>query len=152
MKKNVVLLIFLLITGLTFSQNGINYYQHIPKGYQLRDANGESGPAVKSDFDRDGIQDLALILYNSEDGTPIFCIYSSSNFNNSRSIIYCEWVFMMHDLSVSNGIITLRSDNGSMGQYGELKMTYDTIKKAFKIIGYEDDLGSKSVTFSSLKL
>lgn len=129
------------------AQSQINYYEHLPNGYQLKDANGELGPASSSDFDKDGIKDLAIILFDDKDNLPIFCIYLSSNFNTFKSYKYCDWVFMMNNLNYENGILSLFSDNGSMGQYGSIEMKYDSVKKDFKIIKYEDHAGNKTITF-----
>ena len=54
---------------------------------------------------------------------------------------------MMHSLKFENGVLSLFSDNGSMGQYGSIEMKYDIGKKDFKVIKYEDVLGNKSIKF-----
>ena len=147
MKKLLILAMIFLAYGLAEAQSQINYYKYIPNGYQLKDVNGELGPASKVDFDKDGIEDLAIILFDNKDNLPIFCIYLSSNFNTSKSYKYCDWVFMMHTLNYENGVLSLFSDNGSMGQYGSIKMKYDSVKKDFKIIKYEDNANNKTIAF-----
>lgn len=147
MKKILILVPILFLSSFVKSQNSINYYQFLPKGYQLKDSNGDLGPVSNNDFDKDGIKDLAIILFDMEDKLPIFCIYLSSNFKVSKTYKYCDWTFMMHTLNYENGTLTLFSDNGSMGQYGELEMKYDAVKKDFKIIKYEDNSGNKTITF-----
>jgi hypothetical protein len=147
MKKLLILATIFLIYGLAEAQSQINWYKYIPNGYQLKDVNGKLGPASKVDFDKDGIEDLAIILFDNKHKLPIFCIYLSSNFNTSKSYKYCDWEFMMHDLNYKNGILSLFSDNGSMGQYGSIKMKYDSVKKVFKIIEYEDNTGNKTIAF-----
>ena len=147
MKKLLILAMIFLAYGLAEAQSQINYNKYIPNGYQLKDVNGELGPASKVDFDKDGIDDLAIILFDNKDNLPIFCIYLSSNFNTSKSYKYCDWVFMMHTLNYENGVLSLFSDNGSMGQYGSIKMKYDSVKKDFKIIKYEDNAGNKTIAF-----
>jgi hypothetical protein len=147
MKKLLILAMIFLAYGLAEAQSQINYYKYIPNGYQLKDVNGELGPASKVDFDKDGIEDLAIILFDNKDNLPIFCIYLSSNFNTSKYYKYCDWVFMMHTLNYENGVLSLFSDNGSMGQYGSIKMKYDSVKKDFKIIKYEDNAGNKTIAF-----
>ena len=146
--KNLLILATMLLTfGFAKAQSQIDYYKHLPNGYQLKDFNGELGPASKVDFDKDGFKDLAIILFDKKDNLPIFCIYLSSNFNTSKSYKYCDWVFMMHDLNYENGKLSLNSDNGSMGQYGSIEMKYDSVKKDFKIIKYEDNAGNKTIAF-----
>ena len=146
--KNLLILATMLLTfGFAKAQSQIDYYQYLPNGYQLKDVNGELGPASKVDFDKDGFEDLAIILFDKKDNLPIFCIYLSSNFNTSKSYKYCDWVFMMHDLNYENGKLSLNSDNGSMGQYGSIEMKYDSVKKDFKIIKYEDNAGNKTIAF-----
>jgi hypothetical protein len=147
MKKILILAAIFLAYGHAEAQSPINYYQYLPNGYQLKDVNGELGPASKVDFDKDGFEDLAIILFDKKDNLPIFCIYLSSNFNTSKSFKYCDWVFMMHDLNYENGKLSLNSDNGSMGQYGSIEMKYDSVKKDFKIIKYEDNAGNKTIAF-----
>lgn len=147
MRNLLILATILVVFSVAKAQIPINYYQYLPKGYQLKDVNGELGPASNFDFDKDGIKDLAIILFDKKDNMSIFCIYLSSNFNTSKSFKYCDWVFMMHTLNYENGTLSLSSDNGSMGQYGEIEMKYDDVKNDFKIIKYEDNLGNKTVTF-----
>jgi hypothetical protein len=149
MKNISILIVVLFVFGSVKAQNQINYYQYLPKEYQLKDANGDLGPSINLDFDNDGINDLAIILFDKNENLPIFCIYLSSIFNTSKTIKYCNWIFMMHSLKYENGVINLFSDNGSMGKYGSLIMKYDNSKKDFKIIKYEDSEGRKSLKFKT---
>jgi hypothetical protein len=151
MKKTILLISILLAFFVAQAQNPVNYYQYLPKGYQLKDVNGNAGPASTIDFDKDGINDLAIIVFSEKNGTPIFCIYLSSTFDTSKSFNYCEWPYMMHDLNFANGKLSLFSDNGSMGQYGLIEMQYDALKRDFKITKYEDDNGNKNVAFKVWK-
>ena len=147
--KNLLIVATMLFTFcFAKAQSQINYYEHLPKGYQLKNVNGELGPVSKVDFDKDGIKDLAIILFDDQN-LPIFCIYLSSNFNTSKSYKYCDWPFMVHDLNYKNGILSLFSKNGSMmgGPYGSIEMKYDSVKKDFKIIKYEDNAGNKTIVF-----
>ncbi len=148
MKKLCILTLILLMFGVSKAQKPINYYQHLLEGYQLKDANGELGPVLNNDFDKDGIKDLAIILFDKKENLPIFCIYLSSNFKTSSTFKYCDWVFMMHTLNYENGILSLFSDNGSMGQFGSIEMKYDAVKRDFKIIKYEDSAGNKTIKFN----
>ena len=66
MKKLMILATIILVMDVAKAQNPINYYQYLPKGYQLKDVNGELGPASNFDFDKDGIKDLAIILFNEK--------------------------------------------------------------------------------------
>jgi hypothetical protein len=152
MKKILILATITLAISAAKAQSTINYYQYLPAGYQLKDVNGELGPAANFDFDKDGTKDLAIIIFDEKENTPIFCIYLSSTFNTSKSFNYCEWSYMMHDLNFANDTLSLYSDNGSMGQYGLLEMKYDAAVKEFKITNYEDHAGNKAVTFKVWKL
>jgi hypothetical protein len=152
MKKILILAAITLAVCVAKAQSTINYYQYLPSGYQLKDVNGELGPTANYDFDKDGIKDLAIIIFDEKENIPIFCIYLSSTFNNSKSFNYCEWLYMMHDLNFANETLSLYSDNGSMGQYGLLEMKYDAVAKNFKITNYEDHAGNKAVTFKVWKL
>ncbi len=151
MKKILILATILLLYGVAKAQNSINYYNYFPKGYQVKDGNGELGPVSKYDFDKDGINDLAIILFDDLNQS-IFCIYLSSNFNTTRTFKYCDWIYMMHALDYEKGKLSLNSDNGSMGQFGSLEMKYDAIKKDLKIIKYEDNAGSKTIKFKIGKI
>jgi len=148
MKNLLILTLFLIMFGVSKAQNEINYYQYLPDGYQLKDANGELGPLSENDYDKDGIKDLAIILFKKKENLPIFCIYLSSNFNTSKTFKYCDWVFMRHSLSYENEKLSLFSDNGSMGQFGSIELKYDTVKKDFKIIKYNDSAGNKTIKFN----
>jgi hypothetical protein len=78
MKKTIILFIVSVLAYTIDAQNPINYYQHLPNGYKLKDSNNELGPYVEGDFDKDGINDLAIILFTSKDAiahkinTPYF--------------------------------------------------------------------------------
>ena len=136
-----------LTFGFAKAQSQINYYKYLPNGYKMKDVNGNLGPTSNFDFDKDGIKDLAIILFDKKDGMPIFCIYHSSKFNISKSFKYCDWPLMMHDLNFENGTLSIFSDNGSMGIFGSIKMKYDSVKKDFKIIKYEDNANNKTIAF-----
>ena len=146
--KNLLILATMTLTfGFAKAQSQINYYKYLPNGYKMKDVNGNLGPTSNFDFDKDGIKDLAIILFDKKDGMPIFCIYLSSKFNISKSFKYCDWPFMMHDLNYENGTLSIFSDNGSMGIFGSIKMKYDSDKKDFKIIKYEDNANNKTIAF-----
>jgi hypothetical protein len=59
---------------------------------------------------------------------------------------------MMHDLNYENGTLSIFSYNGSMGIFGSIKMKYDAVKRDLKIIKYEDNAGSKTITFKVWQL
>lgn len=148
----LTLILLLLITGIGKAQTENKFYQFIPKEYQLKDVNEESGPSIEEDFDNDGVKDLAILLFEKKNGTPIFCIYLSKNFTVSKSFKYCDWEFMKHELNYEDGIISLASDNGSMGPYASMKLKYDDIKKNMIILKYEDVAGNKTILFKDWKL
>ena len=101
MKKLLILAMIFLAYGLAEAQSQINYYKYIPNGYQLKDVNGELGPASKVDFDKDGIEDLAIILFDNKDNLPIFCIYLSSNFNTSKSLTQFKIKNFLNNYSIN---------------------------------------------------
>jgi hypothetical protein len=151
MRKVFIVVAMFLSIGITHGQTKNKFYQYLPKDYQLEDVNGELGPAVDEDFDKDGINDLAIILFEKNDGLPIFCIYLSSNFNSSKSFKYCDWALMKHDMNYDSGILSLFSDNGSMGQFGSIKLKYDNVKRAMVIVEYEDESSNKTIKFKDWK-
>ena len=148
MKHVFITILLLFLFGITKAQTSIDFYQYIPKGYQLKNVNEELGPSVNIDFDNDGIKDLAIIVFDIKFGSPILCIFLSTNLKTSKIFKYLEWEFMMHTLKLENGVLSLFSDNGSMGQYGLIEMKYDNVKKDFKVIKFEDVLGNKSIKFN----
>lgn len=152
MRNVFILLPLLLITVITQGQTENKFYQSLPKGYQLKDVNEELGPSIEVDFDKDGVKDLAIILFDEKNGLPIFCMYMSSTFNSSKSFKYCDWEFMKHEMNYENGILSLFSDNGSMGQFGSIKLRYDNVKKSMSIVKYEDNAGNKTIKFKDWKL
>lgn len=117
-----------------------------PKGYVLSDVNDRVGPGIVADFDGDGVKDVACLLYEKKNGSPIFFIYLTSKPQTSK---YCDWVYMMHDLSYSNGILEIASDNGSMGIYGALKLRFDRNKQ--DLVVFKTD-GVKGVRFNIWKI
>ena len=148
MRNVFILVALLLITGIAQGQNENKFYQSLPKGYYVEK---ELGLSVEADFDKDGVNDLAIILFEEKNGLPIFCMYLSSTFNTSRSFKYCDWEFMRHDMNYENGILSLFSDNGSMGQYGTIKLKYDRLKKSMVIVKYDDVAGNKTIKFKDWK-
>lgn len=151
--KNLLILTFILLTfGVSKAQKTINYYQYIPEGYQLKDVNGELGSELINDFDNDGIKDLAIILFEKIENYPIFCIYLSSKFNNSKSYKYCDWTFMVHTLSYENDTLSLYSHNGGMGIYGSMELKYDDVKRDLEIINYEDSAGGETIKFNVMNV
>ncbi len=66
---------FFLISQLLNAQNTTNYLQRLPDNFGLLDVNGEEGPSAEGDFDKDGITDLAAIIFSSEDKLPFFVIF-----------------------------------------------------------------------------
>ena len=150
MKKTIILFFVLVLAYTIDAQNPINYYQHLPNGYKLKDSNNELGPSVEGDFDKDGINDLAIILFTSKDATPVFGYFLSSKFTATKTFKFCEWTFMMHEMSYENGIISLSSNNGSMPIYGSMNLKYDAVKKDIIITKYEDSIGGKSAKFKTI--
>lgn len=151
MKNLFFLLVFLLTGGISKAQNENQFFQSLPAGYQVNDGNGKRGPYVEEDFDKDGIKDLVVILFEKKRGLPIFCIYLSSVFNTSRTIMYCDWIYFFHDMHCENGIVNIFSDSGSMGQYGTMKLKYDESKKSMVVINFENEVGAKTIQFEELK-
>jgi hypothetical protein len=154
MKK--AFLIFLLSTASGIVDSAAQaenlFYKHIPKGYVINDFNGTKGPAIEFDFDSDGIKDLATIFFEDQGSMSILCIYLSSTFNATNSFKYCEWMYMKHDMSFDKGVLSVFSDNGSMGQYGSVSFRYDAVKKEMVITSYEDDAGKTSLKMLDWKL
>ena len=64
MRNVFILLPLLLITVITQGQTENKFYKSLPKGYQLKNVNGELGPSIEADFDKDGVKDLAIILFS----------------------------------------------------------------------------------------
>lgn len=56
---------------------------------------------------------------------------------------------MMHDLSYSNGVLEIASDNGSMGIYGAMKLRFDRNKQ--DLVVFKTD-GVKGVRFNIWKI
>jgi hypothetical protein len=154
MKKTF--LIFLLSTAFgtvdSAAQSDNLFYKHIPKGYVANDLNGTKGPAIEVDFDSDGIKDLAAIFFEDQGSMSILCIYLSSTFSTTNSFKYSEWMYMKHDMSFDKGVLSVFSDNGSMGQYGSANFKYDAVKKEMAITSYEDDAGKTSLKMLDWKL
>lgn len=55
-------------------------------------------------------------------------------------------------MKYENGILSLSSDNGSMGQYGSIELKYNNVKKSMAIVKYEDHAGNKTMKFNDWKL
>ena len=143
---------FFLISQLLNAQNTTNYLQRLPDNFGLLDVNGEEGPSAEGDFDKDGITDLAAIIFSSEDKLPFFCYFLSSTVNKNQTFSYCDWTFMMHGIDVENNVISVESGNGSMPIYGSMKLRYDSVKKDLLVYKYEDSSNRKNTTFKTGKL
>jgi hypothetical protein len=56
MRKVFIVVAMFLSIGITHGQTKNKFYQYLPKDYQLEDVNGELGPAVDEDFDKDFVE------------------------------------------------------------------------------------------------
>ena len=147
MKTTFQILMICLLGATQLNGQDLNSFKEVwPNGYILSDINDRVGPGIVADFDGDGSKDVACMLYEKKDGLPIFFIYLTSK---PQSAKYCNWIYMMHDLTYQNGILRIFSDNGSMGIYGELKLKYDRVKR--DLIVFKTD-GVKGVKFSTWKI
>lgn len=149
MKKALIILLLMKFTLITQAQSNNQYYQRLPKDFQLEDANGKKGPFIESDFDNDGVKDLVTFLYKGKWQNAVLCIFLSSEQKSSNAFQYVDWQFMFNDLSFTNGVVSLESDNGSMGIFGSIKLQYDKLKKRMAVIKYEDNAGRKSPVFNT---
>ena len=102
-----------------------------PSGYILTNVNDEVGPGIVADFDADGKKDVACIIFEKVNGTPIFFLYLTSKGNVAR---YCDWEYFIHDMNYRNGILDVASNTGSMGIYGSMKLKYDANKQDMTVI------------------
>ena len=152
MKNILFLASFIIISQQLNAQNTTNYLQRLPDNFGLLDVNGEEGPSTEGDFDKDGITDLAAIIFSSEDKLPFFCYFLSSTVNKNQTFSYCDWTFMMHGIDVENNVISVESGNGSMPIYGSMKLRYDSVKKDLLVYKYEDSSNRKNTTFKTGKL
>jgi hypothetical protein len=147
MKKVFIILLLLKFTLITQAQSNNQYYQRLPKDYQLEDANGKKGPFIESDFDNDGVKDLVTFLYKGKWQNAVLCVFLSSAQKSSNSFQYTDWPFMFNDLTFTNGVVSLFSDNGSMGIFGSIKMKYDRAQKRMVVLKYQDNAGGTSLVF-----
>ena len=147
MKKVFIILLLLKFTLITQAQSNNQYYQRLPKDYQLADANGKKGPFIESDFDNDGVKDLVTFLYKGKWQNAVLCVFLSSAQKSSNSFQYTDWPFMFNDLTFTNGVVSLFSDNGSMGIFGSIKMKYDKAQKRMVVLKYQDNAGGTSLVF-----
>ena len=147
MKKVFIILLLIKFTLITQAQSNNQYYQRLPKDYQLADANGKKGPFIESDFDNDGVKDLVTFLYKGKWQNAVLCVFLSSAQKSSNSFQYTDWPFMFNDLTFTNGVVSLFSDNGSMGIFGSIKMKYDRAQKRMVVLKYQDNAGGTSLVF-----
>jgi hypothetical protein len=147
MKKVFIILLLLKFSLITQAQSNNQYYQRLPKDYQLADANGKKGPFIESDFDNDGVKDLVTFLYKGKWQNAVLCVFLSSAQKSSNSFQYTDWPFMFNDLTFTNGVVSLFSDNGSMGIFGSIKMKYDRAQKRMVVLKYQDNAGGTSLVF-----
>lgn len=114
----------------------LNYLSKLPEGY-LNDNESE----IEADFDKDGLNDLAVVLSDSE-GNPHLFIYLSSNFKKDKSYQACEWMLMVHMFSFEKDVLNLIS---SMGGASALSLNcgvdikYDSTTRKMKIMKFEGD-------------
>jgi hypothetical protein len=136
--KLFFLIVALLSTQITFSQQNTSYTAKLPEGYKLLDVNNELGTKIESDFDKDGIIDLAAILYAKDDNSAILTVFLSSNFKINKSYQKCEWFHMTNDFEINKEVLKLSSIDMNK-YYTEIKLKYDPQKKNMKIISYNED-------------
>lgn len=121
MKKIIFIIILFIKCSLGLGQVTPNYLNHLPKGFELTDSR------IESDFDGDGIGDLAIILTNTN-SIPNLFIFLSSNFNKDKSYQFCEWGLMVHSFFYENDILILISTAGgasAMTVNDSIKLKYE---------------------------
>ena len=147
--KLFFLIIALVSTLNTFSQQNISYTAKLPVGYKLLDVNNEKGARIESDFDKDGIMDLAVILSAKDNNSAILTVFLSSNFKIDKSYQKCDWFHMINDFEINKEVLKLSSID--MGKYfTEIKLKYDPLNKNMKIISYNEDDVIKKPKFKLL--
>ncbi len=130
--KTIFSVVALVLSLNAFSQQKISYTSKLPAGYKLVDVNNEKGASIESDFDKDGMMDLAIILSAKDDNNAILAIFLSSHFKKDKSYQKCNWFHMTNDFEVKKNVITLSGMD--MGKYlSEIKLKYDPTIKKMKI-------------------
>ncbi len=128
------MMVFISINA--FSQTKSIYLRTLPKGYQINDVNGEPGANIEVDIDKDGINDLAIVLYSIKSGESILCIYLSSNFNTDQSYQWCNLSPLARpELSFNNNILSYSAYFSNMIE--DLKLSYNTVIKKMKVVSDE---------------
>jgi hypothetical protein len=147
MKITFKILILGLLSVTQLNAQDLNSFKAVwPTGYVISDVNDNVGPGIMEDFDGDGAKDVACLLYEKKNGSPIFFIYLTSKPQTAK---YCDWVYMMHDLTYNYGVLSIASDSGGMGIFGSMKLKYDRVKR--DLVVFKTD-GVKGVRFNTWKI
>ena len=98
--KNVlhIFILFLTMSQLN-AQAHKDFRSKWPSGYILTNVNGDVGPGIVADFDADGKKDVACIIFEKVNGTPIFFLYLALiSVKRIRNNIYLDREFYVQNL------------------------------------------------------
>lgn len=119
-----------------------NYYTDVlPKGFSLTDSNNELGQNCKSDIDKDGIEDLIILLFDEEKNGQV-SIFLSSNFYKDNSFQTFSWAWTgnyLAEFSCINNEFFI--SGGSANQYlfigQEAKLKYNYLEKKMIVTSFK---------------
>jgi len=129
------------------------YLDNLPKGYKMTDSNGQYGPECKSDFDSDGKEDLAIILFDEENVGRVF-IYLSSVFYPIGYYQSFEWIFtgnLLDNFKCQNSSFQVSGGSESQGVYQDIILNYSSSEKKMVLGSYEDNVGRNGIQIQYVK-
>jgi len=141
MKNKITLLITVLI--IMFSQAEAQSQYELPKEFkQYKDARNET-VRVDQDFDKDGINDLAIIAskINSDDNKNNYLfVFLSKTYSSNKSGYYFPVMYSNgYDLNFEKSVLILSCCSG-LGRYCETyKFKYYTDLSNMRLIGYDEE-------------
>ena len=126
-----------------------NYYTDVlPKGFSLKDINNEIGQNCKSDIDKDGIEDLIILLFDEENIGHV-SIFLSSNFYKDNSFQTFDWILhgnYLFDFSCSNNEFFISGGSENQNISASAKLKYSNLEKKMVVTSYEQSHESVPVT------
>lgn len=123
------------------------YLDNLPIGYKMTDINDQYGSECKGDFDSDGKEDLAIVLFNEENEGRVF-IYLSSIFYTKGFYQSFSWLFngnLLGDFECQDSSFYISGGSESQGIFQDVVLNYDRNEQKMVLKSYEDNIGGESI-------
>lgn len=112
----------------------------VPKGHSIyKDYDGKA-VNLQSDFDGDGINDLAIVYAkNNSEYDNIFAVYLSTKQNNRNLYYYFPFSSISYNLEIKNNVLSIGACFGTGRYCKTLKFKFYPALKNMRLIGYDEE-------------